>query len=161
MCTLITRQQLEAHLAQLPPDHPERRAAIVPAIQVIQAERGHLDDAAVEEVAHLTGLSAIEVEELATFYSLIYRHPVGRHVLLICDSVCCTMKGGDRLLAAAKKSAGVSLGKVSANGAITVLPSICLGLCDRAPAALLDGEAIGSLDESALENLLQNLQGET
>lgn len=153
-------QELERHLAQLPPAHPERRAAVVPAMQALQAERGYLDDAAVAEVARLTGLSAIEVEELATFYSLIYRRPVGRHVLLVCDSLCCSMHGADRLLAAAEKYCGVSLGEVTPDGALSVLPSVCMGLCDRAPAALLDGEALGPLDESALAALLQRLQAE-
>ncbi|MDX1251564.1 MAG: NADH-quinone oxidoreductase subunit NuoE [Gammaproteobacteria bacterium] len=153
-------QELEKHLAQLPPAHPERRAAVVPAMQALQTERGYLDDAAVEEVARLTGLSATEVEELATFYSLIYRRPVGRHVLLVCDSLCCAMNGGKQLLTRVEQMSGVSLGEVTADGALSVLPSICLGLCDRAPAALVDGEALGPLDEFALAALLQRLQGE-
>lgn len=153
-------QELERHLAQLPPAHPERRAAVVSAMQALQAERGYLGDVAVEEVARLTGLSTTEVEELATFYSLIYRRPVGRHVLLVCDSVCCSMRGAERLLATAEKYSGVSLGEVTADGALSVLPSVCMGLCDRAPAALLDGEALGPLDESALAALLQRLQAE-
>jgi len=156
---MITLQELERHLAQLAPDHPERRAAVVPAMQALQAERGHLDDAAVAEVAQLTGQSTTEVEELATFYSLIYRRPVGRHVLQICDSACCSMRGADRLLASAEKTSDVSMGEVTSDGTLSVLPSICLGLCDRAPAALIDGEALGPLDEAALEALLRRLRG--
>ncbi|AKH39127.1 MULTISPECIES: NADH-quinone oxidoreductase subunit NuoE [Nitrosomonas] len=154
----LDRQTLQKHLAQLPVTHPERRAAVVPLMQSIQAERGHLDDRGVEEVAQVTGLSTTEVEELATFYSLIYRHPAGRHVLRVCDSLCCSLQGADRLLEAAEQYSSVSLGKISPDGAFSVLPSICLGLCDQAPAALLDGEAVGPLNEAALQVLLRRLQ---
>lgn len=160
MNDIFDRQALQKHLAQLPPIHPERRAAVVPLMQSLQAERGHLDDRSVEEIAHVTGLSTTEVEELATFYSLIYRHPAGQHVLRVCDSLCCSLRGADRLLTAAEKYSGVSLGKVSPDGAFSVLPSICLGLCDQAPAALVDGEAVGPLNEAALEALLRRLQEE-
>lgn len=155
------RQELQNFLAQRPSTHQERRAAAVPTMRALQIERGYLDDAAVEEVAHLTGLSTTEVEELATFYSLIYRCPVGRHIIQICDSVCCSMRGAEELLVAAEKYSGVSLGAVTADRALSVLPSICLGLCDRAPAALVDGEALGPLDEVALEVLLRRLRGES
>ena len=153
-------QELERHLAQLPPAHPVRRAAVVSAMQALQAERGYLDDASVAEGARLTGLSTTEVEELATFYSLIYRRPVGQHVLLICDSLCCAMNGGEQLLTTAEQMSGAPLGEISPDGAVSILPSICLGLCDRAPAALVDGEALGPLDESALAALLRRLRGE-
>jgi NADH-quinone oxidoreductase subunit E len=129
-------------------------------MQSLQAERGYLDDKSIEEVAQVTGLSTTEVEELATFYSLIYRYPTGRHVLRVCDSLCCSLRGADRLLQAAEKYSGVSLGKISPDGAFSVLPSICLGLCDQAPAALVDDEAVGPLDEAALQALLQRLQQE-
>lgn len=154
------RQELEKHLAQLSPYHPERRAAVISAMQVLQAERGYLDDEAVIEVARLTNLSTTEVEELASFYSLIYRRPVGQHVLRICDSLCCALTGADQLLATAQKHSGVSLGQVTPDGILSVLPSICLGLCDRAPAALLDAEAVCLLDEFKLKLLLDRLRGE-
>ncbi len=156
----FNRQVLQKHLTQFPVTHPERRAAVVPMMQSLQAERGHLDDRSVEEVAHVTGLSTTEVEELATFYSLIYRYPAGRHVVRVCDSLCCSLRGADRLLKTAEKYSGVSLGEVSPDGAFSVLPSICLGLCDQAPAALVDGEAVGPLDEAALQALLRRLQEE-
>lgn len=156
----LDRQALQKHLAHLPITHPERRAAVVPLMQSLQAERGHLDDRGVEEVARVTGLSTTEIEELTTFYSLIYRHPAGRHALRVCDSLCCSLRGADQLLQAAEKYSGVSLGKVSPDGTFSVLPSICLGLCDQAPAALVDGEAVGPLDEAALRALLRRLQEE-
>ncbi len=134
------------------------RAAIVEVMMELQAKRGFLDDQDVIEAARRTGLSPTEVEELASFYTLIYRRPVGRRVLLVCDSVCCAMNGSERLLNTLERRLGIALGEVSRDGAVTVLPSICLGLCDRAPAALLNGEALGPLDDARLDALLLELK---
>lgn len=153
-------KELQKDLINLPPTHPKRRAAAIPAMQALQAELGYLDDAAIEKIAQITGLSTTEAEELATFYSLIYRRPAGRHIIRICDSVCCSMRGADQLLTAAEQYIRTPLGTVTPNGALTVLPGICLGLCDKAPAALVDGEALGPLNNASLEALLQRLQKE-
>ena len=160
MNTKRNQQELHSFLAQQPSIHPKRRASVVPIMQALQNEHGYLNDAAIDEVAHLTGLSTTEVEELATFYTLIYRYPVGRHVVQICDSVCCSIHGADELLVAAEKYSGVPLGSVTPDRTLSVLPSICLGLCDRAPAALVDGEGLGPLDEVALKTLLRSLREE-
>ncbi|SES86496.1 NADH-quinone oxidoreductase subunit E [Nitrosomonas marina] len=151
---------LQKDLANLPPDHPDRREAAVPAMLSLQSETGYLDDAAIEKIAEVTGLSSTEIEELATFYSLIYRCPTGRHIVQICDSVCCSMRGADQLLTAAENYLGAPLGGLASECAPTVLPSICLGLCDKAPAALVDGEAAGPLNRTLLETLLKRLQTE-
>ncbi len=151
---------LQKDLLHLPRTHPKRRATAIPAMQALQAELGYLDDAAIKKITQITGLSTTEVEELATFYSLIYRRPTGRHIVRICDSVCCSMRGADQLLTAAEEYIRTSLGTVTPDGALTVLPGICLGLCDKAPAALVDGEALGPLNDASLKALLQRLQKE-
>ncbi|GJL76674.1 NADH-quinone oxidoreductase subunit NuoE [Nitrosomonas sp.] len=153
-----TLEVLQKNLAHLSRTHPKRRAAALPAMQNLQAELGYLDDTAMTKLAQITGLSTTELEELATFYSLIYRRPPGRHVVQICDSVCCNMRGADQLLVSAEKYLHRPLGAVTPDGALSVLPSICLGLCDKAPAALVDGEALGPLNNASLEALLQRLQ---
>jgi len=154
-------QRLKAHLEQLPPRYPERRAAIVDVMRLLQQKYGYLSDEAVCEAARITGLSATEVEELATFYSLIYRHPVGRHVLRICDSVCCAMQGANEQIEDICHRLGVEPGQIALDGKLTVLPNICLGLCDRAPAALLDGEAIAPVSTKTVDALLDQLRDES
>ena len=151
-------KELQKDLTHLPSTHPERRAAVMPAMQALQAEIGYLDDAAIETVARITGLSSTEVEELASFYSLLYRNPAGRHIVQICDSVCCSIHGANQLLLAAEKYNNTPLGAVTPDGSLSVLPSICLGLCDKAPAALVDGEALGPLNDESLTTLLQHLR---
>ena len=85
----------------------------------------------------ILGMTAEELDGVATFYNLIYRRPVGRHVILMCDSVSCWIMGYDRMRACAKKSLGIAPGETTADGRFTLLPVPCLGTCDKAPAMMV------------------------
>lgn len=135
-------------------------AAISEVLQVLQSVRGYIDDVALRAAAELTGLSPMKVEELCTFYSLVLREPTGRHVLRICDSIACHMAGAQNILNQARMHSGVALGAVSSSGQLTVIPHVCIGLCDRAPALLVDGEALGPVDHESLTQLLAQLEAD-
>lgn len=156
MLTDQERAHLEEHVA----GYPERRAGAMYVLQFLQKKVGYVSDEAANEAARLTGLSVTELDELITFYTLLHRRPIGRHVVRICDSIACYQAGASELLSAAERVVGVPLGDNSPDGAVTVVPSICLGLCDRAPAALVDEAAAGPLDASALESLIADLRRE-
>lgn len=156
----MLNEQERAHLKEHIQRYPEPRAGITYVLQYLQRRQGWLNDAAVAEAAALTGLSETQVVEIITFYTLFFRRPVGRHIVRICDSLVCSAQGGEHLLAHAERVLGVAAGTNTADGALTVLPSICLGLCDRAPAALVDDKAAGPLDEGDLGKILENLQRE-
>ncbi|WP_312261649.1 NAD(P)H-dependent oxidoreductase subunit E [Candidatus Igneacidithiobacillus taiwanensis] len=118
--------------------HPE--AAVCELLRLLQAAYGWIDDARLHLVASLCGISPVRVEELCTFYPLVLRQDPGRHVLRICDSIACHLAGARKLLAQAQGQSGVPLGE--SNGRYSILPHVCLGLCDRAPAALVDGHTV-------------------
>lgn len=148
------RNQLLEHVRS----YPEPRAGLTYVLQYLQQRAGYLSDAAVAEAANLTGLSEMQVNEIITFYTLLYRRPTGRHIVRLCDSLVCSTQGSASLFAHAERVLGVPTGTDTPDGAITVLPSICLGLCDHAPAALVDEAAAGPLDEASLAAILENLQ---
>lgn len=148
------RRDLQEHVAH----YPEKRAGAMHVLQFLQRKYGHLHDAALEEASRLCDLSVTELEELVSFYSLLLRRPVGKTVVRICDSIACHLAGAPALLARAERLAGVPLGAVSEDGAVTVMPHVCLGLCDRAPAALVDERDVGPLDPDALGELLARLR---
>jgi NADH-quinone oxidoreductase subunit E len=133
-----------------------REAGCIEALKVVQAHRGWVSDEGVTDIAALLGMSSANVDAVATFYNLIFRRPVGRHVILMCDSVSCWLLGYERLLAHFGKRLGIGFGETTADGAFTLLPVPCLGACDRAPAILLDGELHGDLDEAKLDRLLDD-----
>jgi NADH-quinone oxidoreductase subunit E len=153
-------EQERHHLTEHIADYPEPRAGAIYTLQFLQKKYGHLHDEALREASELCGLSITQLDELVSFYPLLLRHPAGRHQLRICDSVACHMAGAQAMLTEAERLTGVPPGQVSHDGGITVLPHVCLGLCDRAPAALLDDVAQGPLSEAALAALIETAHQE-
>jgi len=152
--------QERAHIVALMAHYPQARAACIDALNYVQAQRGYVADEVLAETAALLGMSAAALDEVATFYNLIFRRKVGRHVMMLCNSVTCWMLGSDGLCARVKEVCGIGLGETSADGALTLLPIVCLGACDRAPALLLDGELHGGVDAPRLAGLLGGLTAE-
>lgn len=120
---------------------PDRRSAAIDALKIVQRHRGWVSDAALLATADLLGLSVEELDGIATFYSLIYRKPVGEKVILFCDSVSCWLMGGDKVCAKIKRQLGVEYGETTADNRYTLLPVTCLGDCDHAPAMMV-GDAL-------------------
>ena len=129
----------------------ERRAACTDVLRYVQERRRYIDDALMGEIAGLLGMSTAELDEVATFYNLIFRRPVGERVLFLCNSVTCWMLGRDALAS----QLGIQPGETSKDGKFTLLPIVCLGHCDHAPALLLNGELHGDVTPATLDALLQ------
>ncbi len=121
----------------------------------MQRHRGYIPDDAIADVAAQLGLSPAELESVATFYSLLFRRPVGRHVVLLCDSVSCWIMGCEALRTALAERCGLRPGETSDDGRYTLLPVPCLGACDRAPAIQVDGDLHGNLDPDAVVAVLE------
>lgn len=139
-------REIEAECAHL----PDRKSAAIDALMIVQRHRGWVSDASLAAIARLLGMSAENLDSIATFYNLIYRKPVGRHVVMVCDSVSCYVLGADRLREEVERRLGVKMGQTTADGRFTLLPIVCLGACDRAPTMMIDDELIGHV---APENL--------
>ncbi len=133
---------------------PERRAGIPDALRIVQARRGWVSDEAVRDIAEFLRTSPEDVDGVATFYNLVFRRPVGRHVIMICDSVSCWVTGYEALREHLKVRLGIEPGGTTADGRFTLLPIVCLGACDRAPAMMVDGELHGDLDPAKLDRIL-------
>ncbi len=133
----------------------EQPAAVVPeALKLVQARRGWVADEDVRDVAAFLGVSTAEVESIATFYSLIYRRPVGRHVILLCDSVSCWIMGFRDLRAHLTARLGIGMGETTPDGRYTLFPAVCLGACELAPAMLVDGILHGNLTPERIDEIL-------
>ncbi len=150
-------QQLKTALAEHIAAAVTRREAAVTVMKELQRHYGWLTDEAVGEAAELLGLSPLEVEELATFYEMIYRRPVGRRVVHVCDSISCWAMGGESLLAQLAARLSVPVGGTDAEGMFTLLPCACLGNCGEAPTMMIGENIYGRL---TLETALEILQRE-
>ena len=150
MLTPEERREIEEELRC----YPDRRAGTIEALKVIQRHRGWVSDDGVKAIARTLGISPDEVDGVATFYNLIFRQPVGRHVILLCDSVSCWVMGYDKILETLKARLGIGMGETTADGRFTLLPIVCLGACDRAPAMMVDDELFGPLDPETIDAVL-------
>ncbi len=148
--TAAIRRELEAY------EH--KRAACIEALKIVQRGRGWVPDEQLRDVAALLEMSPTELDGIATFYNLIYRRPVGRHVLHFCDSVSCWLMGAAALAARLQAGYDTASGHTSPDGRFTVLPIPCLGACDRAPAIMIDGELHTHLDPARLDEVLERYE---
>jgi NADH-quinone oxidoreductase subunit E len=150
MLTTQERQEIEAELSH----YERKRAVCIEAMKVIQRHRGWVSDESITDIAELLEMSPEELDSVATFYNLIFRKPVGKHVMMICDSVSCWIMGYERMRERLKTSLGIDLGETTADGQITLLPAVCLGACDHAPALMVDAELFGDLDEAKVDAII-------
>ncbi len=150
MLTAEERKEIEADVAL----YPYRRAGTIEALKVVQRHRGWVSDECVKDIAELLGMTADEVDGVATFYNLVFRRPVGRHVILLCDSVSCWVMGHDAIRDRLQAGLGIRPGETTPDGRFTLLPTVCLGACDRAPAMMIDGDLHGGLDPGTIDAIL-------
>ena len=139
-------------------DHP--REMVVDVMLALQDHHGFLSDDAVEAAAALLGMSPLEVEELATFYTFIYREPVGKYVIHVCDSVICWMDGYESLKDYLCKKLDIAVGATTADGLFSLLPVCCIGYCDLSPAMLINRKVYGHLTPQKIDEILEKLKSE-
>ena len=137
------------------PNYADRRAVCIDALKIVQRHRGWVSDGALRDLADFLEMSTDELDGVATFYNLIFRKPVGRHVIFVCDSVSCWIMGAERLREALQARLDAKPGGSTADGRFTLLPNVCLGACDHAPVLMVDDELFGDVDPEALERLLE------
>ncbi|RPI53218.1 MAG: NADH-quinone oxidoreductase subunit NuoE [Chloroflexi bacterium] len=134
--------------------YEQKQAACIEALMVVQRHRGWVPDEALRAVAALLDMTPDELDSVATFYNLIFRQPVGRHVILVCDTVSCWVMGYEEIVAQLGERLGIAFGQTTADGRFTLLPIPCLGACDRAPAMMIDDDLHGPVLAEALDEIL-------
>lgn len=139
--------------AQVIADHRHLEGATMPILHALQETFGFVPDPAVPLIAESLNLSRAEVYGVLTFYHDFRREPPGRHVVKLCAAEACQSMGGKALADYAEDKLGVAMGETSADGAITLEPIYCLGLCACAPSALVDGQLVARLDPSAIDEM--------
>ena len=136
------------------PIFPLRSAAVIEALRIVQRHRRWVSDEAIKDIADFLHMSTDEVDSVATFYNMIYRKPVGRHVIHVCDSVSCWLMGYENLRRTLVQKLGIEYGQTTADGRFTLLPICCLGTCDRAPAMFIGEDLYRDLKLGDLDGIL-------
>jgi len=135
--------------------YPNIEAACVEALKTVQHQRQWVSDESILEIAEMLGMTADEVDSIATFYSRIYRKPVGRNVILICDSISCMIMGYQSVYEYVSRKLGIIFGQTTADNKFTLLPISCLGDCNHAPAMMINDELYNNLSIKKIDELLE------
>ncbi len=134
--------------------YPHRQAACVAALKIVQKHRGFIS-VELEEVAELIGMTPTELEGVGTFFSHIYLKQLGRHVIFICDSISCWVMGYEALFKHLQDRLGIGPGETSSDGRFTLMPIACLGICEFAPAMMVDEVLYTKLDTVTIDRILE------
>ena len=134
--------------------YPYPGAACVDALKIVQHHRGWISDEAVKDIADELNLPAEEVDSVATFYTRIYRKPVGRNVILVCDSISCMIMGYETIYKHISEKLSIRFGETTPDGRYTLLPVTCLGDCDNSPALMINDDLYNNLSLNSIDEIL-------
>lgn len=137
---------------------PIKKAAGIEALKIVQEHRRWVSDENLHDVAAFMNMSSEELDSVATFYNMIFRKPVGRHVILLCDSISCWVMGYENILHYLTTRLGIKYGETTTDGRYTLLPNCCLGTCDCAPALMIDDDLYRNLTTDQLDEILDKYQ---
>lgn len=151
---MLTAEE-QAEIARMAAEVPVASAAAIDVLLMLMKRRGYIADEVLAAAARALHMPAAALDEVATFYNLIFRQPVGRHVLKLCDSAMCWMLGRDRLESHLFARIGIRPGETTADGRFTLLPIVCLGACARAPALMMGDVLHGDVSAATLDALIE------
>jgi NADH-quinone oxidoreductase E subunit len=138
--------------------YPSARSAMLPALHIAQEEQGYITPEGIEAVAEALGVRADEVASVVSFYSMFHKQPVGRHVISVCTSISCYLRGCDTLLAHLEERLGVRRGGTTADGLFTLRPMECLAACGGAPVLQVNDEFVENVTLEAAAALIERLR---
>ncbi len=150
---MLSTAETEA-IAAIARRYENKQAASIEALREIQRAHGWVSDENLADIASLLEMSPDELDAVATFYNLIFRREVGRHVILFCNSVSCWIMGCEPLRRHLESRIGAGFGQTATDGRFTLLPIVCLGACDHAPTMMIDDDLHGDLDPQKVDEVL-------
>ncbi|GHN01022.1 NADH-quinone oxidoreductase subunit E [Cytophagales bacterium WSM2-2] len=137
---------------------PYKKAASIEALKIVQSHRHWVSDESLKEVANYLDMSAEDLDSVATFYNLIFRQPVGRHIILVCDSISCWVMGHEKIKERLSERLQIDYGQTTKDGRFTLLPNPCLGTCDCAPAIMIGNDLYRNLTIDQLDDILKKYE---
>jgi NADH-quinone oxidoreductase subunit E len=144
-------EQLRAEIEDAMSRYPDRHSAALPALRAAQALHGWCSPQAIEQVAAVMELTPADLISVATFYDMLETHPVGRHHVYVCTNISCSLRGADELFESIRAAVGE-------DPEINVRAFECLGACDIAPMASVDGVYVGPLQPADAATLVDDIR---
>ena len=152
------KTDLKARIQKIAQRYPESRSALLPALFLAQKEYGYLTKEAMEEVASILGILPVQVYEVATFYTMFNKKPVGKFHVQVCTNVSCSLLGSEMIVNCLGKKLGIKVGETTKNKLFTLTEVECLGSCGTAPMMQINDTYYENLTEEKVENILNELR---
>ncbi|HEX3623649.1 MAG TPA: NAD(P)H-dependent oxidoreductase subunit E [Acidimicrobiales bacterium] len=152
----LTAENLQ-RARQLVALYPQSRSALIPILHIAQEQDGWLTPDGMAHVAELLELDPAEVYGTASFYDMLFTHPVGRHLVSICTNLACMLNGAEELLEHAEATLGVAAGATTADGEFTLEEVECIAFCGAAPCLAVNWRFFGNVSNADFDQLVDDL----
>ena len=137
--------------------YPRKRSALIPSLQLAQKETGYLSNEVIAEIARIFELSPNEVNEVASFYTMLYKKPVGKYVIQVCTNISCMLCDGEKILDHLVRRLGIKPGETSADRKFTLIEVECLGSCGTSPVIQINEDYYEDLTTEKVDQILDRL----
>jgi NADH-quinone oxidoreductase subunit E len=154
----MLREKYKDQIEQILGRYPTRRSAMLPLLNLAQAEEGHVSETAMKEIASILRLTPPQVYEVATFYTMLNLKPVGKFHIQVCKSLSCALVGSDTLLVWLQSRLGIRAGQTTPDRLFTVNVVECLASCGTGPMMQINDEYYEGITEEKLDRILADLK---
>lgn len=151
-------RELRTRIQDLTDDHETRLSALIPVLREVQKEFGWLSEESMAEVAEILEIPPSSVQNVASFYTMFFTEPSGKHVMWLCRTLSCALRGAEHLEHHLCEKLGVRTGETTADGKITLMEAECLASCGTAPAMLVDDTLYENLTSSKVDEIVEKMK---
>jgi NADH-quinone oxidoreductase subunit E len=141
-------------LAKLFAEYRRKPDALLTALYLVQAECNHLSEPVLSELAEIMEMPKSVIYEVVTFYALYSTKPQGRNIIMVCQNLCCFLRGTDEVIMALTRELGIRPGETTPDGRFTLRPVECLAACERAPALQINEKLLGPVAPADVPRIL-------
>ncbi len=138
--------------------YAKKEAALLPVLHLVQREIGFISPQEEKQVAEILGIRPIKVKEVATFYTMINRAPVGKYHIQVCSNISCSLLGAGSLLDHLRNKLGIEAGETTPDKKFTLTTVECLGACEQAPCMMINFDYFGNLNIEKIDGILDKLE---
>ena len=150
--------ELREKIHQIISKSETRQSALIPTLHAVQREYGWLPNECMSEVAEILDIPPASVQNVATFYTMFFTKPVGKHAIWLCRTLSCALRGAEHVEHYLSEKLGIHTGETTIDGKITLLEAECLASCGTAPAMLVDDELYENLTRKKIDELIEKLK---
>lgn len=153
-------QGLLQKINEIKSKHETQQSALIPVLREVQNNYGWLSPESMEEVADILDLPPSGVQNVATFYTMFFTEPAGKHIVWVCRTLSCALKGAEHIEHHLCSKLGLKTGETTEDGSITLMEAECLASCGTAPAMLVDDTLFENLTREKVDNVIDSLKKE-